>query len=683
MATITVNGNTIDPEVTANVSEDAQESNFIYIQGHNDLRIEEKQELVKLRVQILEYVAEYTYLCRYEREDLERIRALTFVKAANIYHPELKSTISLKQMVEDEDHRSEYEVDVILHDHPNVTPTDLAPFVAEKAGVELDELEICSNKIRLIVHQDKLDDVAGLDSVNRIEEVRPKGIYNNHARDILRADALTTSSKYKGNGQTICVTDTGFDQGKLNDDEVHPAFVGRVQHLKSFWLPGDAKDPDGHGTHVCGSICGSGVYTVPPGKGEPVTVKGTAPEAQLTVQAMSIWDKRWNKWIIKAPAELQKLFSEPYDLGVRIHNNSWGDVWNPARGQLDYNDDATVIDKFIDEHQDFVVLIAAGNDAKEENHGRSQIGDNGAAKNCITVGATGTTRTSDFDRYDPSFSPPASGTTDTAIFSSRGPTKSTKNSQGEDVLGRIKPDVVAPGVAILSAASRSVADGQRTIIKRRHGESLDKDWFFMSGTSMATPLVAGCVALMREAMQKTHGKQHPSAALIKALLVNGAVNYSSPDGPGFDYQQGFGRVDIDRTISMIEKRTFIDGGNKLETGEWDAPLLRQIPNTDRQWESHEIPLPSERHRLIVTLAYPDPEHGLLQNDLNLIVRVGGEERHGNMGSDEGFDHTNNVEKVIWDDVPGATAVIVVRVAGFTKPGSEQSFAVAWDIEVLE
>ncbi|KAK7419950.1 hypothetical protein QQZ08_010653 [Neonectria magnoliae] len=77
----------------------------------------------------------------------------------------------------------------------------------------------------------------------------------------------------------------------------------------------------------------------------------------------------------------------------------------------------------------------------------------------------------------------------------------------------------------------------------------------MSGTSMATSLVAGCVALMREAVQKKNGKQHRSAALIKALLVNGAINYSSPDGPGFDYQQGFGQVGIDKSIAMIENGT--------------------------------------------------------------------------------------------------------------------------------
>ena len=84
MATITVNGNTINPEATDYVSQDAKGSNFIYIQGYHDLDIEEKKDLAKLKVEIQEYVAEHTYLCRYTPEDLERLQALPFVRTANM-----------------------------------------------------------------------------------------------------------------------------------------------------------------------------------------------------------------------------------------------------------------------------------------------------------------------------------------------------------------------------------------------------------------------------------------------------------------------------------------------------------------------------------------------------------------------------------------------------------------------
>ena len=230
------------------------------------------------------------------------------------------------------------------------------------------------------------------------------------------------------------------------------------------------------------------------------------------------------------------------------------------------------------------------------------------------------------------------GIKDTAIFSSRGPTNSTVNSQGQKLPGRIKPDVVAPGVVILSAASRSV--GAKDPVRTRFGSSQNTDWIFLSGTSMATPLTAGCIALIRQALQEC-GKQQPSAALIKALLVNGAVNYSSSSGLGFDYEQGFGRVDVDGSIAMIKQSTFIEGGSKLETTKYDVSALRESPATARQWESPSIAIPSGgRNSLIVTLAYPDPPGALLQNDVNLIVRTVGSERHGNMGSVTDFDHTS-------------------------------------------
>lgn len=56
-----------------------------------------------------------------------------------------------------------------------------------------------------------------------------------------------------------------------------------------------------------------------------------------------------------------------------------------------------------------------------------------------------------------------------------------------------------------------------------YGVSLDPAFFFDGGTSMATPLVAGCVAVVRETLVK-NGMRDPSAALIKALLINGAIN---------------------------------------------------------------------------------------------------------------------------------------------------------------
>lgn len=577
---------------------------------------------------------------------------------------------------------------------------DLAKHVAKAAGVDITELQICPSRIRLTVHQDKLQELAKLDSVNRIEEVVPDEVVNDRARGTLNADFLGLSSQYQGAGQRICVADTGLDQGLASDEppiKIHPAFTGRLERLDSLWPKTDSTDRIGHGTHVCASICGSGVYKHP--KLGEMEIRGTAPLATLMVQSLAKWSEAWGAWKIETPIDLGRdLFEKPYGLGIRIHSNSWSKSWNENSGPLDYEAQATDIDKFVNENQDFIVLVAAGNNGNRTNKWNNQIGAAGAAKNCITVGATGSTRPNDTHRFiDIPGAEPVTKINETAVFSSRGPTMPSLDKNGESFAGRIKPDVVAPGVAILSAASRAVSKGDA--VRTRFGTSADDDWLFMSGTSMSTPLVAGCVALLREALQE-HGKKHPSAALVKALLVNGAVNYSEQCGPGlgYDYEQGFGRVDIESSIAMIRESSFIEGGSTLEATPFDVPALRLDPEPERRWQSVEIPVPSGRNRLVVTLAYPDPQGSLLQNDMNLLVRSAGAERHGNMGKGDGFDHISrlpflirdtsanrtidNVEKVIWDNVPGKSFKIVVRVFNNRDPKSAAAFAVAWHIRAL-
>jgi len=133
------------------------------------------------------------------------------------------------------------------------------------------------------------------------------------------------------------------------------------------------------------------------------------------------------------------------------------------------------------------------------------IGWTASAKNVVAVGAVDSTKT-------------------ITGFSSRGPTKD----------GRIKPDLVAKGRTVYSTAPPSV-------------------YATLSGTSMATPVVTGSMALFAEQWRKTFGGSSPPPVALKALAIAGADDLGN-SGPDFDY--GFGLLDSKKSVDLI----IADGG---------------------------------------------------------------------------------------------------------------------------
>ncbi|KAH7146906.1 peptidase S8/S53 domain-containing protein [Dactylonectria estremocensis] len=159
--------------------------------------------------------------------------------------------------------------------------------------------------------------------------------------------------------------------------------------------------------------------------------------------------------------------------------------------------------------------FAAGNDGTDETPvdgvtDRGRIGAEASAKNCITVGAT-ESRRPDIRWTPPPWNPNAKTFTYGEFFRDlypRDPIASDHmanndegmaafSSFGPTVERRIKPDVVAPGTSILSTRSRDITE-----VPTHYGISDDGAWMFDTETSMATPLVAGCCAVLRETQVK-------------------------------------------------------------------------------------------------------------------------------------------------------------------------------------
>jgi hypothetical protein len=236
--------------------------------------------LADLGVEILEYVPDDTYMCRYLPQDLGAIRALPFVSWVNIYlqgfrvSPKLQpaaaaNILSLAPAAPTQS-KDRVTVEVVLH--KNSMTDAVRDHIAAVAGVDPSQVQAGRDKIRLNVAQRRLDALAAIDEVRHIEKFFPPQISNNIARGILNADQTQAAGTMRGEGQIVCVCDTGFDRGVSND--VHPAFEGRVVRLYALGRPHAATDPNGHGTHVCGSVLGD--LTAHDG----TIIRGTAPAAR-------------------------------------------------------------------------------------------------------------------------------------------------------------------------------------------------------------------------------------------------------------------------------------------------------------------------------------------------------------------------------------------------------------------
>jgi len=553
--------------------------------------------------------------------------------------------------------------DARLHD-----PADVQTVVTWLGQQNVTIAGTSTRKVRFYATPDApvLDDLSRRTEVETIAEYVPPKLFADVARQLLGADAATAVGPapgvaLDGSGQIIAIADTGIDQ-------THPDFAGRIKIAIPRGRANDASDPEGHGTHVAGCALGDG--TASGGK-----VKGMAPKATLVFQSLLN-----SGGGLTLPVDYNDLFQEAYDQGARIENASFGNS-----GSSVYAINSEEVDEFVYNHPDMLIVVAAGNDGSAASPQRSTAGyvdwysiaSPASCKNAITVGASRSSRTdgalsastwaqsfpSAFPN-DPIASENVSGDPNAlAGFSSRGPCDDR----------RIKPDVVAPGTDIAAARS-SLAPVSNFWGPYPATGQPDPHYAYDGGTSMASPLVAGAAALVRQYYTDV-AKHQPSAALLKATLVNGTTwltgaDATAPPGGTPSYHQGHGRVDVSRAVpnasrpnlTLFFDDNFAAGAGLAKTG--DAARF-------------QVTVPAGIDELRICLAYTDlPARGL-QNSLGLIVQLGGDVKKytGNQNLPDAPpppDRDNNLQSVRIP-TPGA-GVYYIQVMANNLLKGPQTFA---------
>jgi len=424
-----------------------------------------------------------------------------------------------------------------------------------------------------------------------------------------------------GEGQIIGLADSGLDGGQL--DDIHPDLqsapgkVPKIVLLKSWAGRALPDDPLGHGTHMAATIAGTGEASG--GK-----YRSVAPGASLYFQAILN-----NRNEPEPPADLFNLFQPAYDAGVRVHVDGWGG------GPNAYGKSTAQIDEFVRQRPDFLAVFGAGNSGPAAGTLTSEAN----SKNALVMGTSENPR--------PAFAPDAADVGRVAASSSRGSTAD----------GRLKPDLLAPASAVISAVSRLT----------QSNFPANPLYTRMGGTSMAAAVAGGAAAILREYLLKEEDVVNPSSALMKAILINGARPLEG--GPS---KEGFGVIDLAGTVLALREDTFsyVDDKSGLKAGE----LLAY------QYRATDVKTP-----LKVTLTWTDPSSsGSLVNNLDLIVTgPDGKKYYGNhFLHPDRPDRENNVEQVyIASPAPGIYT-ISVQGAGIAENAAAGSPAAAQDFALV-
>jgi len=375
-----------------------------------------------------------------------------------------------------------------------------------------------------------------------------------------------------------------------------------------------------HATHVAGTMIAKGVYT---------PAKGLAPEANL-------WSYDWNNDIVEmAGAANEGLLVSNHSYGISALDDDLIPLL-PSSYFGTYNKDAQQLDKITYLYPYYQPVISAGNDREYYNKinptkgGNDLLLGNSNAKNAVVVAAVGLD---------------ANGRLSIAKFSSFGPTNDY----------RIKPDIAAPGVKVVSSGYE---------VPRYGNEESVGLYKVSSGTSMAAPAVSSILTLWQQGYIEKF-KFPMRSATLRGLMTHTA-DYLEEKRP--NQRMGWGMINASKGIRL------------LQNVKDNSAVLKESVLFDKQESIYTFGLKEKSDKLLVTLSWTDVE-GLfdkselfndsdtkkLVNDLDIRVLKDGEEYMpwllnkdtSDYAAYKGDNDVDNLERVEIDNAePGDYTVIV-------------------------
>ncbi|WP_321402211.1 S8 family serine peptidase [Maridesulfovibrio sp.] len=564
-----------------------------------------KSELTRIGVDILDYVPDFAFICRTKNKNTGTILSFPFVSSITPLSPEFIISSAAMELATSGSGDKTFVITTFKNEDAERICTAITALggvinsVSNSGSTHFIEINIESTQLYPVAK------IAGIKWISTPIEIT----FNNDTASLITgARGVGADLGYYGEGQTVAVLDSGLCGGDINN--LHPDFSdgnggNRVAVLIAaiFNTTGRLDDYNGHGTHVAGTVLGNGIMSgaKPAENSFPDTCyAGIAPKATLIFQAA------FGEQHSYATADYLATYTQAYDLNARISTTS-----------LRFNSDVSrIIDNYLFNKKDFLTITAAGNRGTDANRDgiidKSSINPDSTAKNMIIVGASESYRPSENIKW-PDFSNPgsigwtlsmpvltdyrANCTVGVAAFSSRGPTLD----------GRYKPDILAPASSVMSTTYENWETAP---------------YVNKAGTSMAAPQVAGAAALVREYLQKEKGMNTPSAALMKAILLNSAKDMGNGQYGSGEYREilsvpnsvcGWGLLNVREALSPKSPFAinYYDMTSETVTTGYSKSFTFDVQDSSR---------PLKAHLVWTDQAGSEISNNSLVNDLDLMAR---------------------------------------------------------------